>query len=441
MNSQNPNRRNILIGLSVFVVILLISLIAVGTYYFRLSNGELNVDDGGVAVLPTQPPTATPFPTLTPTPTSTPLPTETPLPTPTATPQPMSFSVTGPKFIPAGLPLQVEWVIEAIGGDGVATVILDDLGGAMLTGDEAGNVIIARSLTHAFSENPVVGYDQEFVVTAIIDPNIKSGVVSLEIRNSFFAEPILIPWLTTDDSDLTNQTFEIVLDGVEDEIQAAEVVPIDNEQTAEGNGASETSGEDTAELDDPVNSGFQAFRSREGVELEFPAEWFITESQDGIIDISVDPVNPEQIQLPGEVIFANIFTGSAEDFGLVSDEALSPEAVKELLLGVTIPTGDGEDEILVTETGLEVLEESSVSLTEGHSGLVTHLRTPAAFAEAGEIPFESVFAVVVQGEKIIVMNGYTPLDESEGIEAIKLIASSLRFIERETEAANQEDEP
>ena len=435
MNSQNPNRRNILIGLSAFVVILLISLIAVATYYFRLSNGPVTVDDAGVAVLPTQPPTATPFPTLTPTPTNTPLPTETPLPTPTATPQPMSFSVTGPKFIPAGLPLQVEWVIEAIGGDGVATVILDDLGGAMLTGDEAGNVIIARSLTNAFSENPVVGYDQEFVVSAIIDPNIKSGVISLEIRNSFFAEPVLIPWLTIDDSELTYQAFEIVLDGIEDEIQAADVVPGDgDEPPLDSNVDSDATTEEAVDLDDPVNSGFQAFRSREGVELEFPADWFITESQDGIIDISVDPVNPEQIQLPGEVIFANIFTGSAEDFGLVSDEELSPGAIKDLLLGVNIPTGDGEDETLVTETGLEVIEETSVSLSEGHSGLVTHLRTPAAFAESGEIPFETIFTVVVQGEKIIVMNGYTPLDETKGIEAIKLIASSLRFEEQVEEA-------
>ncbi|MFK7800741.1 MAG: hypothetical protein AB8G95_03830 [Anaerolineae bacterium] len=424
MNANNPNRRNILIGLSVFVVVLLISLIGLGIYFYRLSNTD-TVIDGGVAVLPTQLPTATAFPTKTPTPTPTPLPTETPLPPPTATPQPLAFSITGPKFVPAGLPLQVEWVIKAIDGDGSATVILDDLGGAMLTGDESGNVVIARSLANAFSENTVVGYDQEFILKAIVDPNIKSGVVSLEIRNSFFAEPVLIPWLAIDDTEVTYQTFEIVLDGIEDEVQAIDVVQeVEPESSSTADEA-----DDSEEPAEPVNPDYQLFQSRTGVELEFPETWFMTESQDGILDLSTEPINPETIQLPGEGIFANIFTGKVIDFGLVADGDVDPETIKELLLGVTIPTGEADNEVFVTETGLEIIEEVEFELPDGHKGIVTHLQTPAAFAVSGETPFESIFAVIVQGENIIIMNGYTPEDEPDQLEILKTIAGSLRFVD------------
>lgn len=418
MNANNPNRRNILIGLSVFIGVLLISLIGLGVYFYRLSN-TTTVIDGGVAVLPTQLPTATSFPTKTPTPTATPLPTETPLPPPTATPQALAFSVTGPKFIPAGLPLQVEWVIKAISGDGAATVILDDLGGAMLTGDESGNVIIARSLASGLSDS-TVGYDEEFILTAIVDPNIKSGVVSLEIRNSFFAEPVLIPWLAIDDSEITYQTFEILLDGIEDEVQAVEVIEVAEEVDPENANVA-----DTEEAAEPINPNFQPFESRTGVELEFPEIWFIAESQEGILDISTVPINPEIIQLPGEGIFANVFTSITGDFGLTGDA--DPETIKELLLGVTIPTGDAENEIFVTETGLEVIEEISLDLPDGHAGIATHLRTPVSFTESGETPFESIFAIVVQGENIIVMNSYVPIGEPDQLDILKKIASSLRF--------------
>ncbi|MEM8856992.1 MAG: hypothetical protein AAGD96_01640, partial [Chloroflexota bacterium] len=104
MNANNPNRRNILTGLSILIAVLVIGLIYLGVYFFRIYTSAGDEIDSGIAVLPTSTPTATPFPSPTPSPTSTPLPTSTPTPLPSPTPQPMTFKITGPKFVPVGLP-------------------------------------------------------------------------------------------------------------------------------------------------------------------------------------------------------------------------------------------------------------------------------------------------------------------------------------------------
>ncbi|MEM8859927.1 MAG: hypothetical protein AAGD96_16485, partial [Chloroflexota bacterium] len=386
--------------------------------------------DSGIAVLPTSTPTATPFPSPTPSPTSTPLPTNTPTPLPSPTPQPMTFKITGPKFVPVGLPQQVSWTIEATGGDGAATVLIDGLGGAMLTGNESGDVVIARTLSSAFSDDAIVGYDQEFIIDAILDPNINSGVLSMEIRNQLFAEPILIPWVAIDDSQAAYQSFEIMLDGVEDQIQAVDIPQ--PEQPA----VSSTESEDTqvavvdfGELPEPSNRGYFVFRSRNGVELEYPETWFITEAQDGLIDLSLEPATDGLAPLPGESVYATVFSGTADDYGLDSSQPIEPVAIKELILGTSIPSGSGEDTVLLTESGLIIINEAELNLPEGYSGSISFLQTSDEAVEAGSLPFESIFAVVTDGERVIVLNGYTPPDQIDQLDAIEVIANTLRFAE------------
>ncbi|MEM9774267.1 MAG: hypothetical protein AAF902_06775 [Chloroflexota bacterium] len=429
MNADNPNRRNILIGLAILIAVLVIGLIYLGIYFFQVYTRADSEIDGGVAVLPTQTPTATPFPTQTPTPTNTPLPTNTPTPTPSPTPRPMTFKITGPKFVSSGLPQKVSWTVEATGGDGAATVLIDSLGGAMLTGDEGGNVIIARTLSSEFSNDALVGYDQEFVISAILDPNINSGVLSMEIRNQTFAEPILVPWIAITDEGESYQSFDIMLDGVEDQVQAVDIPQPNQPDPIVTSGDSTTAAEpvDFGELPEPLNRGYFVFRSRDGVELEYPETWFITEAQDGLIDLSLDPLGDGLAPLPGEAVYASIFAGTADDYGLDASQGLNPLAVKELILGASIPSGSGDDQVLLTESGLEITTEFEMTLPEGYSGNITFLRTPADFTESGEVPFESIFAVITTDDRVIVLNGYTPSDQFEQLSIMETIANTLRF--------------
>lgn len=432
MNADNPNRRNILIGLSILVAVLVMGLIYLGITFFQASTNADTEIEGGVAVLPTNTPTSTPFPTQTPTPTNTPLPTSTPTPTPSPTPRPMVFTITGPKFVPAGLPQQVTWSVKAVGGDGAATVLIDSLGGAMLTGDEGGNVVIARTLSSEFSNDALVGYDQEFVINAILDPNINSGVLSMEIRNQSFAEPILVPWVAIDDDAASYQSFDIRLDGIEDQVQAVDVPLPEQPAVVDADSPSSDTNSDLVdfgELPEPLNRGFFVFRSRAGVELEYPETWFITEAQDGLIDLSVEPLENGLAPLPGEAVYATVFAGTADDYGLGATQELSPQVIKEFILGSSIPTGSGDDQILLTESGLEITTEFEMILPEGYEGLITFLRTPNDPSDTGDLPFESLFAVITTNDRIIVMNGYTPSDQFDQLSIMETVANTLRFAE------------
>ncbi len=472
MNAKN-RQRYIIIAASILALLLIIALIFFGINRLRNRgpSGGGTAEDI-VAAPPTA--TATPFPTLTPTPTNTPIPTETPLPSPTPLPDPMVFSISGPKFVPVGLPRQVDWTIETIDGDGAATIILDDLGGAMLTGDESGNVVIARTVSNSVSDESIVKYPDRYVISAIIDPNVKSGVISFELRNQLFSEPVLIPWIAVENPDETYQSFEITLDGVEEEVQVTNLTPVEEEneagdtsEVAEGesateNGDSTNESEESSEGDttetetdsgdgetdpllentdetvaeesgesQPGQGGFQTFVSQNGISLDFPADWYITESQDGIIDISIVPIDPEAISVPGEDIFVTIFTGPAEDYGISSGQEVTPDAIKELLLGKVIPSGSGSDAILLTETGLQLNGDKTFNMPDGYSGKATRLKTPEGFDESGDIVFESIFAVVTKDKQVIVLNGYTLSDKPELLNSMELIASSLRFIDEE----------
>ena len=429
MNANNPNRRNILIGLSVLIAVLVIGLIYLGIYLFRINTSVGDEIESGIAVLPTNTPTSTPFPTLTPTPTSTPLPTNTPTPLPSPTPQPMTFKITGPKFVPSGLPQKVSWTVEATGGDGAATVLIDGLGGAMLTGNESGDVVIARTLSSEFSNDALVGYDQEFIINAILDPNINSGVLSMEIRNKLFAEPILVPWVAIDDSQPSYQSFDIMLDGIEDEILAVDI-PQPDQPAIESSAISEEDPPiDFGELPEPVNRGYFVFRSRDGVELEYPETWFITEAQDGLLDLSPEPSTDGLAPLPGEAVFVTIFAGTADDYALDASQTLDPTSIKELILGSNIPSSSGENEVLLTESGLVVVNELELSLQEGYSGIITYLRTPDDNVNSGELPYESIFAVITSDDRVIVMNGYSPSDQIDQLDIMEVIVNTLRFAE------------
>ena len=319
------------------------------------------------------------------------------------------------------------------------------------------------------SDSSLVAYGDSFVLSAILDPNVREGVVSFELRNNLYTEPVFIPWITSEEESTEDWFFEITLDGLEDEIVLTGLSPApddepvveeeqdDNTNSAgaeeaeedngtEGDGTGDeavddgNAGEDplldnTDESDDSNQTGeaggdnFQAFIGENGVSLNFPAEWFITESQDGIIDLSIDAINPEVIPIPGENIFATIFSGPAADYGIASTQEVTPQAIKELLLGKVIPSGEGEDAILLTETGLEIISEKDLELSDNYLGAITRLKTPDDFGGASSNAFESIFAIVTNGENVIVMNGYTLIDEPERLDVMEQIASTMRFQE------------
>ncbi len=476
MNANN-RQRYIILGASTLVLLLIIALIFFGfrTVLNRGPSGGGEVDDI-VAAPPTA--TATPFPTLTPTPTNTPIPTETPLPSPTPLPEPMTFTITGPKTIQAGLPKQVDWTIEATGGEGLATVILEDLGGAMLIGDEAGNVIIARTISDEFTDSTIANYGESFVLSAVVDPNVREGVVSFEIRNSLFTEPVFIPWLSSDSPDPEIWSFDLTLDGEQEEIILSSIAQsddteedgrttqtdseqaentADNEtedettETTDGSSNPEDEGSEEDPAEDPLlenteetdedgdatgreqtaAGSFQSFVGDNGVTLDFPAEWFISEQQDGIIDLSTSVINSEEIPIPGENIFATVFSGPAADYGIATGQEVTPASIKQLLLGNIIQSGIGEDAILLTETGLEVILEQDLELPDGYLGSITRLKTPDDFDTSGSNGFASLFAVVTNGTDVIVMNGYTLLEQLDQLDSMERIAESMRLVESE----------
>lgn len=475
MNANN-RQRYLILGASALVLLLIVALIFFGfrTVLNRGPSGGGEVEDI-VAAPPTA--TATPFPTLTPTPTNTPIPTETPMPSPTPLPEPMTFTITGPKTIQAGLPKQVDWTIEATGGEGVATVILEDLGGAMLIGDEAGNVIIARTISDEFTDSSIANYGESFVLSAVVDPNVREGVVSFEIRNSLFTEPVFIPWLSSDSPDSEVWSFDLTLDGEQEEIilssiaqgnesenetdsetaenaadaggetveaeetpEVASTNPEGEEGDGEENPAEDPLLDNTDETDEngdaagqeqTATGSFQSFVGDNGVTLDFPEEWFISEQQDGIIDLSTSPINSEEIPIPGENIFATVFSGPAADYGIASGQEVTPASIKQLLLGNIIQSGIGEDAILLTETGLEVILEQDLELPDGYLGSITRLKTPEDFDTSGSSGFASLFAVVTNGTDVIVMNGYTLLEQLEQLDSMERIAESMRLAESE----------
>lgn len=422
---KQDNRRAILLSIGVVGFLVVITLIG-GVTYFLLNRGNDTGDLDVVAEQPTATVTSTPLPSPTPTNTPTPLPTETPTPAPTATPLPLSLTVTGPKFIPRGLPIQVEWRFVPSAGNGVAIVSLEDLGGSMAVGDEAGNVVIARTVaTEAEGDTNLVSYDSEFVISAIIDPNVNQGIASFLIDNNIVSEAVSVPWIANNGTEIETQTFTIVLDGVQESILLDDAEDI--EEVAEA----------VVEVSTAEEEGFLVYLTRNNLQFEYPSDWFVSEFPDGTTQVSEEQIGAADGASAPESSYALILSGDREAVGIPEEVDLTNEAILDWLVGNVNTSGGGENSAnlpVVSESGLEVVSEYEIIQRDGETMSVIELISGGT---EGEEPFKTFFAVSASESNIVLINGlakFDPENPNLQITIFNQIAESITIVE--TEAAS-----
>ncbi|MEM7798932.1 MAG: hypothetical protein AAF633_07080 [Chloroflexota bacterium] len=422
---KQDNRRAILLSIGVVGFLVVVGLVGLVTY-FMLNRGNDGDNLDVVAERPTPTLTSTPVPSPTPTNTPTPLPTETPTPAPTATPLPLSLTITGPKFIPRGLPIQVEWRFVPTDGSGVAIVSLEDLGGSMAIGDEAGNVVIARTVaTETEGDSSLVNYDSEFVISAIIDPNVNQGIASFLIDNNLVSESISIPWIANNGTEIETQTFTITLDGVEEStlLDATEEI----EEVAET----------VVEVTAGESEGFLLYRTRDDLQFEYPADWFVSEFPDGTTQVSEEQIGAVDGASAPETSYALILSGTQEQIGLPESVEPTNAAILEWLIGNVNTSGGGENSAslpVVTESGMEIVSEYELIQSNGETMSVVELISGGTEEEE---PFKAFFAVNATEANIIIVNGlatFDPENPNLQITIFNQIAESISILE--TEAAS-----
>lgn len=413
---NQDNRRVIILSIGIVSFLLVIGLIGFGVYVFANrgpSADELAID----ANPPTITPTNTLVPSPTPTNTATPTPTNTPTPTPTATPQPLELTITGPKFVPQGLPVQVEWRIEPANASGVSIVSLEDLGGSMAIGDGAGNVVIARTIAQSDNENGLVNYDEFFTLSAIIDPNVNQGIASFLIDNNITSETVTLPWIATDRDDIESQTFTIVLDGFQDDILTTAVEEV------------EAAAESIVVAQQP---GYEVYQTSGGLQLEYPDAWFIQEFPDGTTQISENQIPAADGLSAVDSSYALVLTGSREDIGIPADIDLTKEAVLAWLLGNLSTGGDGDLDLpVIAESGLEIVSEYEIPLRNGETMNAVEMISGES---EDQPPFKALFAVYTAEEGSIILTAYAPVVEDDPrsqFDIFNIIGESFELVEAE----------
>ena len=401
--SPNNNRRRILIGLGIIVALLVIGIISL---MLLLRNRNNNADDGLdtiVAEAPTATITPTSAPSRTPTLTATPTATPTGTPLPTATPSPMELTITGPLFVPKGLPVAVEWTISAASDQGVAIVSLEDLGGSMAIGDPAGNVVIAQTVSNDSSNAGLIEYEPSFSVGGIIDSNISQGLASFLIDNNLVSEPVSIPWTAIESEEVEYTTFNIVLDGVEDEIVF---------ETADL----------SASLPDAEIPGFAVYQTRSRLRFEYPESWFLSETQDDTVQISAEPLSGATGAEGVETSYALIISGTREETGIPADVDFTNEGIKAWLLGNLSNVG-GEEVPILTESGLEIVSEYELPQRDG--SVATAIELQSEGSDDAE-PFTALYIINTVEDQTVIMTAYVPA-ESDEIEIFSQIAETITF--------------
>ncbi|MCP4427711.1 MAG: hypothetical protein GY803_24770 [Chloroflexi bacterium] len=150
--------------------------------------------------------------------TPTPLPIPTALPSLTPIPEPVMVSISSPHIVPFGLPRTAAWAIKA---DAPATVRIVDFGGAMLVASNAAGEVVTEKQ---------VSPDIPWTITGLIDPQMGSGTLVLEITTpTGMTESVSLGWRTTDVTAIENGQTVVSVDG-----QTTEEPPLAGETSAEG---------------------------------------------------------------------------------------------------------------------------------------------------------------------------------------------------------------
>lgn len=401
--SPNNNRRRILIGLGTVVILLIIGIISLVSLLRNRNSGANEELEGLVAEAPTATITPTSVPSRTPTLTHTPTATPTGTPLPTATPSPMELTITGPRFVPKGLPVAVEWTISAASDQGVAIVSLEDLGGSMAIGDPAGNVVIAQTVSNDSSNAGLIEYEPSFSVGGIIDSNISQGLASFLIDNNLVSEPVSIPWTAIESTEVEYTTFNIVLDGIEDEIVF-----------------------ETADLSSTLPAaeipGFTAYQTRNQLLFEYPESWFLSETQDDTVQISAEPLSGATGAEGVETSYALIVSGTREETGIPAEVEFTNDGIKAWLLGNLSNVG-GEEVPILTESGLEIVSEYELPQRDGTVATAIELQSDGS---EDVPPFKALYIINTVDDQTVIMTAYVPA-ESEEIDIFSQIAETITF--------------
>lgn len=263
--NNNRLRRFMMIAIIV-VVVVLIAMAAVTAGRTALASRN-DLPDNELALLDTDEPelvvevipdtpTAVP-PTIIPLATATPLPSPTALPTPSPTAAPVMVELTGPEYVPVGLPSPVSWTIRLISGP-IISVRLDDLGGAMVVTDNQRQAIIQHHL--AVDSNGAGLLESSWTITGVIDPNVAEGTFGLLVETSDFAERLTLRWSAADIAAPQIKTITVSLNG----------------QSSSNN----MPGSDSSPI---ATGGYITYESDEGFNFEYPGRWYVIEEPGAIV--------------------------------------------------------------------------------------------------------------------------------------------------------------
>ena len=401
---QNRRRQNrqtfyILIALGVLITIGLCAGIV--WYVNRQQSIAETVDLGEVATEPTATATFTAVPTITPSPTATSTPTLTPAPSPTTAPIPLTVSVSGPEKFPRGLPQAVEWQIQVEDGIGAVVVSIEDLNGVLLTGDNEGRLFLAKTIASEGTSSTAAAFSTEWTIQGILDPNVGTGSITFLFETTTKSERITLPWTVTNGSSVETQQYENPIDGI----------PIIIE--SESGTAEETLA--------PPPDGYLRYTSRANLQVIHPEGWFATEFQDGILQISAEPIVGDG-STPTETSYMSIIAGDRFAVGLPEDIQLNAEAITTWLLGDFTIVGGEEGGVFVSSE-LEVLDQYEITYDNGRNALVTEL-IPTTGISSGD--FVAYIAVSASDDGIFILNGFIP-DNRDDFLIFRTIIESIQF--------------
>lgn len=274
----------------------------------------------------------------------------------------------------------------------------------MLTGDEQGILFLAKTIASEGTSSTSAAFPTEYIFEGVIDPNVGRGSMTLLLETTTQSEMIVLPWITGDVAEIIQQSY----------INPIDSVPIETDPLTPSDVESDSS------FDPP--DGFTTYNGRSEVSIAHPVEWFVTEFPDGTLQVSAAPIVGNGAT-PLDISYLSLIAGESNVVGLPPNVQLTPDSITQWILGDFTIVG-GEDGGTFISSQLEVANQYMLEFTHGGEAQVTEM-IPTANINSQD--FTAYILTGIKDDRIIIVSGFVPAEQSFDMEIVDLIFQSLNW--------------